>query len=127
MTKHINFERQGRLSEERYEVSSSSNLIAITKKLRPIGIGYSGKKLVSGVLLVSAAQEIRKKFAPFQLSSLVRNGSESVVHLIRKLHELYGDSHVFFQIDVKNAFNSVSRLHGLIAIVQHLPQCTHTS
>ena len=64
----------------------------------------------------------RRKFAPSRLSSLVRNGSESVAHLVRHLRQLYGDSHVFFQTDVKNAFNSVSRLHGLLAIAQHLPQ-----
>ena len=122
MTKHINMERQGRLSDEWYEFASFSNLIAITKKLRPIGMGYSGRKLVSGVSLMAAAKEIRQKFASFQLSSLVRNGSESVVHLIRHLHKIHGDFHVFFQIDVKNAFNSVSRLHGLLAIAQHLPQ-----
>ena len=47
MTKHINLERQGRLLDEWYEFASFSNLIAITKKLRPIGMGYSGRKLVS--------------------------------------------------------------------------------
>ena len=114
MTKRINMERQGRLSEERYELVSFSNLVAITKKLRPIGMGYSGRKLVSWVSLAAAAKDIRQKFAPFQLSSLVKNDAESVVHLIRHLHLLYGDSHVFFQIDVKNVFNSVSRLHGLL-------------
>jgi hypothetical protein len=122
LTKHINLERQGKLSEEWYNFTSSSNLIAITKKLRPIGMGYSGRKLVSGVSLLNAAKAIRKKFAPFQLSSLIRNGPESVVHLIRHLHEVYGDSHIFLQIDVKNAFNSVSRLRGLLAIAQHIPQ-----
>jgi len=122
LTKHINLERQGKMAEEWYNYTSSSNLIAITKKLRPIGMGYSGQKLVSGVSLLAAAKVIKKKFAPFQLSSLVKNGPESVVHLIRHLHKIYGDSHVFFQIDVKNAFNSASRLHGLLAIAQHLPQ-----
>ena len=119
MAKRIKMERQGRLSDEWYEFASFSNLITITKKLRPIGMGYSGRILVSGVSLAAAAKKIRQKFAPFKLSSLVRNGSESVVHLIRHFHQLYGDSHVFFQID---AFNSVSRLHGLLAIAQHLPQ-----
>ena len=85
-------------------------------------MGYSSRKLVSGVSLLAGAKVIRKKFAPFQLSSSVKNGPESVVHLIRHLHKIYGDSHVFLQIDVKNAFNSVSRLHGLLAIAQHLPQ-----
>ena len=53
---------------------------------------------------------------------MVRNGPESVVHLIRHLHQKYGDTHVFLQIDVKNAFNSVSIMHGLLAIAEHLPQ-----
>ena len=55
MTKHINMERQGRLSDEWYEFASFSNLIAITKKFRPIGMGYSGRnKLISGVSLAAA-------------------------------------------------------------------------
>ena len=42
MTKQINMERQGRLSEEWHEFVSFSNLVTITKKLRPIGMGYRG-------------------------------------------------------------------------------------
>ena len=71
---------------------------------------------------MAAAKVIRKKFTPFQLSSLIRNGQESVVHLIRRLHQTHGDTHVFLQIDVKNSFNSVSRMYGLLAIAEHLPQ-----
>ena len=85
-------------------------------------MGYSGRKLVSGVSLTVAAKEITANFAPFQLSSLISNGSETVVHLIRKLHDLYGKTHVLFQLDEANAFNSVSRFKGLLAIARHLPQ-----
>ena len=121
LTRHINLERNGKLSEEWYQISTFSTLIAQGPKLRPIGMGYSGRKLVSGVSLTASAKEIITSLAPFQLSSLVSNGSETVVHLIRKLHELYGNSHVFFQLDVANAFNSVSRFKGLLAIARHLP------
>ena len=44
------------------------------------------------------------------------------MHLIRKVHDLFGKSHVLFQIDVAIAFNSVSRFKMLLAIAQHLPQ-----
>lgn len=64
-------------------------------------VGYRGGKLVSGVSLTATANEIILKFAPFQLSSLVRNGADLVIHLIRYLHNLYGDSRVFFQTDLK--------------------------
>ena len=126
LTKHINLERQGKLSEEWYVFTSSSNLIAITKKLRPIGMGYSGRKLVSGVSLLATAKAIRKKFTPFQQSSLIRNGPESVVHLIRRLHQTHGNTNVFLQIDVKNAFNSVSRLLASSALLNTSLSCIHT-
>jgi hypothetical protein len=110
------------LSEEWYQISTFSTLIAQGPKLRPIGMGYSGRKLVSGVSLTASAKEIITNLAPFQLSSLISNETESVVHhLIRKLHELHGNTHVLFQLDVSNAFNSVSRFKGLLAIARHLP------
>ena len=109
------------LSEEWYQISTFSTLIAQGPKLRPIGMGYSERKLVSGVSLTASAKESFTSLAPFQLSSLISNGTESVVHLVRKLHELHGNTHVLFQLDVSNAFNSVSRLKGLLAIARHLP------
>ena len=122
MTKHINLERNGKLSDEWYDISTYSTLVAQGRKLRPIGMGYSGRKLVSSVSLAAASKEIMTNFAPFQLSSLVKNGSETVIHLIRKLHERYGKTHVLLQLDVANAFNSVSRFKGLLAIARYLPQ-----
>jgi hypothetical protein len=122
LTRHINLERNGKLSDEWYDISTYSTLVAQGRKLRPIGMGYSGRKLVSSVSLAAASKEIMTNFAPFQLSSLVKNGSETVIHLIRKLHERYGKTHVLLQLDVANAFNSVSRFKGLLAIARHLPQ-----
>ena len=74
LTKHTNLERNGRLPEEWYQVSTFSTLIAQGPKLRPIGMGYGGRKLVSGVSLTAAAKAITTNFAPFQLSSLINNG-----------------------------------------------------
>lgn len=66
-------------------------------------------------------KKIQEEFAPFQLNFMVKNEFEAVVHLIRRLHEIYGNTHVFFSLDVSSAFNSVSRLHGLLSVAQAFP------
>ena len=89
--------------------------------MRPLGMG----KLVTAAAMSKAAKEIQSELAPFQLGSMVRNGCEAVVHLIRKMHDTFGDTHVIVSIDVANAFNTVSRLQGLLSIVQSIPEPLH--
>lgn len=103
-------------------MKSPRSQLLLPKALSLHRLGYSGRKLVSGILLTAAVKETAVNFAPFQLSLLISNGSETVVHLIRRLHDFYGKTHVLFQLDVANAFNSVSRFKGLLAIARHLPQ-----
>ena len=89
--------------------------------MRPLGMGSTGRKLVTAAAMSKAAKEIQSEFAPFQLGSMARNGCEAVVHLIRKMHDTFGDTHVIVSIDVANAFNTVSRLQGLLSIAQSIP------
>ena len=88
--------------------------------MRPLGMGTTGRKLVTAAAMSKAAKEIQSEMAPFQLGSMVRNGCEAV-HLIRKMHDMFGETHVIVSIDVANAFNTVSRLHGLLSIAQSIP------
>ena len=87
----------------------------------PLGMGSTGRKLVSATSLAANSKDISKELAPFQLSYAVKNGCEAVVHLLRQMHELNGATHVIITLDVSNAFNSVSRLQGLLSIAQSLP------
>ena len=96
--------------------------------MRPLGMGSTGRKLVSAALLATNAKEIHNEFFPFQLSYAVKNGCEAVVHFRRRMHELRGNTHVIITLDVSNAFNSVSRLQGLLSIAQALPEIyTHAN
>ena len=89
--------------------------------MRPLGMGSTGRKLVTAAAMTKAAKDIQSEFAPFQLGSMVKNGCEAVVHRIRRMHDMVGDTHVIISIDVANAFNTVSRLHGLLSIAQAIP------
>ena len=84
-------------------------------------MGSTGRKLVSATSLAANSKDITKELSPFQLSYAVKNGCEAVVHLLRQMHELNGATHVIITLDVSNAFNSVSRLQGLLSIAQPLP------
>ena len=78
--------------------------------MRPLGMGSTGRKLVIAATMTKCAKDIQNEFAPFQLGCMAKNGCEAVVHLIRRLHDTTGDTHVIISIDVANAFNTVSRL-----------------
>ena len=102
-------------------VQHSSNPRSPWEQNAPTGHGIPGRKLVSATSLAASSKDITKELAPFQLSYAVKNGCEAVVHLIRQMHELNGATHVIITLDVSNAFNSVSRLQGLLSIAQLLP------
>ena len=95
--------------------------MAHEEKMRPLGMGSTGRKLVSATSLAKHTKDILHDFAPFQLSCMVKNGCETVVHFLRQMHELIGAFHVLLTLDVSNAFNVVSRLQCLLSIVQTLP------
>ena len=120
LTRFINLEKDGRLPDEWYHYNTAAILVAHGNKMRPLGMGSTGHKLVSATSLASNAKDITKELAPFQFSYAVKNGCEAVVHLLRQMHELNGATHVIITLDVSNAFNSVSRLQGLLSIAQSL-------
>ena len=128
LTRFVNLEKDGRLPDEWYDYNTAAILVAQGDKMRPLGMGSTGRKLVSASLLATNAKEIQNEFAPFQLSYAVKNGCEAVVHFLRRMHELRGDTHVIISLDVSNAFNSVSRLQGMLSIAQALPEIyTHAN
>ena len=121
LTRFVNLEKDGTLPDEWYQYNTAAILVAHGNKMRPLGMGSTGRKLVSATSLAASSKDITKELAPFQLSYAVKNGCEAVVHLLRQMHELNGATHVIITLDVSNAFNSVSRLQGLLSIAQSLP------
>ena len=74
----------------------------------------TGRKLESATILAQNAEGA----GPF---SDQLNGCDAVVLLVHRLHDHLADVHVIVTFDVRNAFNSVSRLHGLMSIAQAIP------
>ena len=121
LTHFINLEKDSQIPDEWYDYNTSAILVANGDKMRPLGMDSTGRKLVSVTFLAKHSKDMLNEFAQFQLSCMVKNGCEVVVHLLRQMHELMGSSHVKLTLDVSNAFNAVSRLQGLLSIAQSLP------
>lgn len=120
LTKFANLENEGSLPPEWYDYNTFSVLVVHGENMRSLGMGSTGRKLVTAATMVKSAKEIQNEFAPFQLGCMVKNGCEAVVHLIRQLHDMAGDTHIIISIEVNNAFNTVSRLQGLLSIAQSI-------
>ena len=63
---------------------------------KTIGNGYNRAHTSICSIYVAKFSAYPREFVPFQLSCMVKNGGEAVVHLMRRLHEIYGDTHVIF-------------------------------
>ena len=100
----------------------ASNLIAIDKNngasLRPIAIGEYFYKLAATRALMDVKKEISKLLLPIQHGVAVPNGVEHVIHQTQ--HALENEK-VALTVDMKNAFNSISRAEMFAELYKH--QC----
>ena len=75
---------------------------------RPISIGESDLRAVLGQLVQDATPAVMRHLAPVQVSCGVPGGVSTVIHGMRTLLEVHPDW-VIIRIDLRNAFNTVSR------------------
>ena len=81
---------------------------------------------LAGKLLISKYQnQASNTFLPTQLGVGVRGGAEALIHKTRQWLAGAPINHGLLQLDFRNAFNSVSRLHLLQAVEKHCPLFTH--
>ena len=100
------------------EVSSllrQNELFACPKSngdVRPIGIGFTYRKLTSMVLLHVTQEQFNDKHFGLLQCAMRRNGMEEIVHLIGTTLEIHPELDLFCA-DGDNAFNRANRIIGL--------------
>jgi hypothetical protein len=112
---------------------AASGLVGIPKPqggTRPIALGGTFLKVAATIALERAKTKLREKFGFSQLGVAVPAGGERIVHTVRRFLRTgifghggrAGDDRVVLLVDMRNAFNSVSRdaMHAGIADVPEL-------
>ena len=103
---------------------SASKLIALPKKnsdIRPIAVGESLRRLTAKAICLQNKESFASFLSPLQHGVSMKGGSECLVHHIQLLLES-NPGWVILGLDVKNAFNSISRSHMLKEVQKSFPE-----
>ena len=106
--------------EEMGALMGDCRLIALQKPdggVRPIAIGETLRRLLGKVIIKQVASDARRDLEPIQVGVGTPNGGIAVFHSATAFHALHPDG-VLINIDLKNAFNTLSR----VAMFEHLRQ-----
>ena len=92
--------------------------------VRPIAVGEVLRRLVGKLLCQHAREAARAQLAPLQVGVGVPSGAEAAVHVTRHwLHTNSGSENtVLLKLDLRNAFNSVSRQAVLREVRSRFPE-----
>ncbi|KAL2630334.1 hypothetical protein R1flu_015020 [Riccia fluitans] len=102
---------QGHLSLAAARLLGPSRLLAIEKDsggVRPIVVGEALYRLVAQSLSLQFRATFFNHFEPWQFGVATGGGCETIVHGLRATLDLHPDW-VVLQLDIRNAFNTVSR------------------
>ena len=98
--------------------------------VRPIAVGETIRRITSSILMNRVRDTAHSYLGPHQVGVATRAGCEAILHATHDLVDTHGDDDSFalLQIDLRNAFNEVSRqafLHEVAgSFPQLLPWCT---
>jgi hypothetical protein len=98
-----------------------SKLIGIPKVptgTRPIALGETFTKLAASLAMNARKMQLMKLFDDTQKGVFSSGGAEAIVHRARAHLRSHPD-HVVVTMDVRNAFNAISRPHIAAALHQH--------
>ena len=93
-------------------VLGDCRLIALSKPdggLRPIAIGETLRRLIGKIIIGKVASDARQDLEPIQVGVGTPNGGVAVYHSANAFLELNPEG-VLINIDLKNAFNTMSRV-----------------
>ncbi|KAL0225992.1 hypothetical protein P9112_013316 [Eukaryota sp. TZLM1-RC] len=89
--------------------------------LRPIAIGESFSRILASLVFNRIGKKAKKFFSPFQFGIKTIDGASSAA-LSSDVFFNSSDSNYIFNLDFKNAFNSVSRSSILPLLQKHFPE-----
>ena len=92
--------------------------------IHPIAVGEALRRLTGKCLCIISRVKASEFFGPFQLGVACPAGAEKLVHGLRRcISEHWEDDDcVACKIDLRNAFNEVSRLALLEEYATHFPE-----
>ena len=122
----INLLTSGQAPAAISQYMAGGSLVALrkgTQDIRPIAVGESLRRLTSKCLCSLIKEDASAFFQPFQFGVALPQGCEKVIHGLRRcLDNHWHDSEfVCLKVDMKNAFNLVSRQSLLDQCTLHFP------
>ena len=113
-----------------YRTKTRGSLIAVNKSkapdcdVRPIAIGEVLRRLTSRCLCAMVKCKGADYFSPHQLGVACPGGAETMVHSLRACVDRHweDDDFVVLKVDLRNAFNNVSRQAVLDQCHSHFPE-----
>eukprot|EP00731_Ephydatia_muelleri_P018057 Em0011g97a len=122
----INLLASGQAPAAISQYMAGGSLVALrkgTQDIRPIAVGESLRRLTSKCLCSLIKEDASAFFQPFQFGVASPQGCEKVIHGLRRcLDNHWHDSEfVCLKVDMKNAFNLVSRQSLLDQCTLHFP------
>lgn len=127
ITALINLMLLGKVHSDIAPILYGARLCALTKKdggIRPIAVGCTFRRIASKVCCRHIYPKLTDILQPIQLGFGSKGGCEAAVHSLRNFINL-DSGEVILKVDVKNAFNSVSRGSILNEIQNSIPETFH--
>ena len=126
ITKLVNLASRGQLPSFVAPTFCSASLTAPKKTkggVRPIAVGEVCRRLIAKCIAQEASSEAVELFSSRQLGVAIKQGAESIVHATKQTFQklLNNEKAGLFQIDFKNAFNSITRSSVLDAAQKFIP------
>ena len=117
----------GDLAHEASIYLGSAPIIPLKKPkggIRPIAVGEIWRRLVSKICMKEVREKAVSVLQPYQVGVATPNGAEAILHATSGLVRKHGDDSewVMLKIDLKNAFNKVSRKALFEAVRLHVPK-----
>jgi Reverse transcriptase (RNA-dependent DNA polymerase) len=108
----VNLCLAGKVPSSIQPIFCGASLCALTKKdggIRSIVVGCTLCRLVAQSVGKVVQEKMAAKMAPVQLGFGVKRGTEASAHAVRRFLQNIGPGQAVLQMDLKNAFNAISR------------------
>ena len=126
MTRFVNLFLSGKVPPQLAPWLCWAPLTALQKRnggIRPIAEGETPRRFIIGCAMNHISKTAASWVHPLQFGIATRNGTEAVVHAVRKVMRHHGSNSEYglLSVDITNAFNLVSRNAFLKDIKDHFP------
>ena len=127
LTSFVNHLLAGKAPDELHPFFAGARLCALEKgndDVRPIAAEETLRRLVSKAVCLPIKQKAGSFFGRKQYGVAAAAGAERVIHLCRRLmrNNMENDNITFCKVDLRNAFNNVSRPVFIFLTREHFPE-----